>query len=172
MLTCSYFQDNESYTQIRAIILLGSTSGIRPEELYQLNIKDIDIENRTLYINHKPELGQSSSLRLGLEVIRNRAEAVVYLLADMPLISSDLVSDLVRKHRRSLAPIILPIHKGRRGNPVLFDRVTYDDLMRIEGDHGGRSIFETYPLEYVEGDDSIHFDIDSEDDLSKLRDLE
>jgi len=48
--TISYFNDSEFYDQLNAVILLGSNSGIRPEELYQLDIKDIDIEGRTLYI--------------------------------------------------------------------------------------------------------------------------
>jgi molybdenum cofactor cytidylyltransferase len=122
--------------------------------------------------NPQPEKGQSSSLRLGLESIHGQAEAVVYFLADMPLVSSELVRTLVWKHRRSMAPVIVPIHEGRKGNPVLFDQVTYDDLMRTKGDRGGRALFESYPLELVEWDDSIHFDVDSEEDLSKLKGLE
>jgi molybdenum cofactor cytidylyltransferase len=122
--------------------------------------------------NPQPERGQSSSIKLGLEAIRDRAEAVIFLLADMPLISSDLIKALKRKHQQSFSPVIVPISVGQRGNPVLFDQVTFDDLKTIEGDRGGRAIFDQYPIEHIEWDDSIHFDVDSEDDLSKLRELE
>ena len=122
--------------------------------------------------NHLPELGQSSSIRLGMKAIRDQAEAVIFLLADMPLVSSDLVRALIRKHQQTLAPVIVPIAEGQRGNPVLFDRRTFAVLQRLEGDGGGRAIFQHYSIEHIEWDDSIHFDVDSEDDLSKLRELE
>jgi len=36
--------------KMRAAVLLAATSGLRAEELYKLRMKDIDLENRTIYI--------------------------------------------------------------------------------------------------------------------------
>jgi len=58
--TLSYFKGNKFFKQIKAVIMLGATSGIRAEELYQLNIEDIDVENRIIYINHNPTNGQTT----------------------------------------------------------------------------------------------------------------
>jgi molybdenum cofactor cytidylyltransferase len=132
------------------------------------------VENLPILVlqNSRPEQGQSSSIRLGMEAICDQAEAVVFFLADMPLISPHLVEALVKRHRQTLASIIQPIAGGRRGNPVLFDQATFEDLQRLHGDQGGRALFDQYEIEHVEWDDSIHFDVDSEDDLSKLREFE
>jgi len=61
--TLSYFEQHEYYNQIKSIILLGASSGMRAKELYQLKLGDIDLNNRTVYINHKPELEQSTKTR-------------------------------------------------------------------------------------------------------------
>jgi molybdenum cofactor cytidylyltransferase len=146
------------------VVMVTGEEGMMPETLEDLPILTVE--------NPQPEEGQSSSIRLGLEAIRDQTEAAVFFLADMPLISTDLVKALVKRHRQTLAPIILPIAGGRRGNPVLFDQVTFDNLRRLQGDRGGRALFDQYVIEHVEWDESIHFDVDSEDDLSKLREIE
>jgi len=59
-VTINYFKEHEYGLQCRAVINLGKDSGIRAEEIYQLNLEDIDLENRTVYINHIPEKGQTT----------------------------------------------------------------------------------------------------------------
>lgn len=58
--TLSYFKDSLYYKQVKALILLGASTGARAHELYQLNPCDIDIENKTLRINHNPGNQQST----------------------------------------------------------------------------------------------------------------
>lgn len=122
--------------------------------------------------NPEPNRGQGSSLRVGVEQIDPSLEAAVFLLADMPLVSSELIESLISRHRSALSQIVVPYSRGKRGNPVLFDRITFDALGRIEGDQGGRAIFSRYAVERVEWDDTIHFDVDTPDDLEKLSRIE
>ena len=58
--TLSFFQQNPHFLQIRALILLGVTSGLRAEELYQLTPKDIDLQKGIVRVNHKPQNGQTT----------------------------------------------------------------------------------------------------------------
>lgn len=122
--------------------------------------------------NREPERGQSSSVIIGLEAVRDLVDATFFFLADMPLVASELVRALVEEHQRTLAPVIAPFAMGRRGNPVLFDRQTFGSLWQLKGDQGGRAIFSHYPIMQVDWDDSVLFDIDSEEDLQKLREIE
>ncbi|OGO20513.1 MAG: hypothetical protein A2Z14_13610 [Chloroflexi bacterium RBG_16_48_8] len=122
--------------------------------------------------NTEPGRGQSSSVHLGLESVQDQVEAVIFLLADMPLVKPDLLKALVEQHRRSLAPVIAPFAQGKRGNPVLFDRRTFHSLREVKGDQGGRAIFSHYPVVQLEWDDSVLFDVDSEEDLRKMREME
>ena len=124
------------------------------------------VENKDL------EGGQSGSVQLGLEAIQDQVDAVIFLLADMPLVTSDLIQALVKEHRHNLGPVIAPFAEGRRGNPVLFDRATFDALREVKGDQGGRALFSSYPVVQVEWEGSALFDVDSEEDLRRLREVE
>ena len=118
--------------------------------------------------NEAWEEGQSSSVQAGLDAVRDRAEAVVFLLADMPLVDGDLVKALVNEHRKTLAPIIAPWVGERRGNPILFDATTYHAMEGLSGDQGARSLTGRFPLHRIEWDERALFDVDSPEDLPGL----
>lgn len=63
-IAISYFSKHPHYKQMKSIILLGATSGLRAEELYQLTEEDIDITNRIVYVNHNPKKGQSTKTQM------------------------------------------------------------------------------------------------------------
>jgi molybdenum cofactor cytidylyltransferase len=112
--------------------------------------------------------GQSSSMKVGLESVRDRVEAAVMLLADMPRVDAALVRALVEAHRESDATIVAPRFGGRRGNPVLFTKDAFRDLLAIEGDRGGRKLIGSLPTAWVEWDESILEDIDIPADYERL----
>jgi integrase/recombinase XerD len=58
--TLSYFKEHRVFKQVKAFVLLGISSGLRAEEIYQLNPQDVDIDNRTIHINHDPSNGQTT----------------------------------------------------------------------------------------------------------------
>ncbi len=113
--------------------------------------------------------GQSSSVRAGLKMLAPNVDGAVFLLADMPLVDAELVCTLVETQRRSLAPIVAPWTGERWGNPVLFDRTTFEALSRIRGDQGGRALFKMYSIEAVPWGQSAMLDIDTPDDLNTIR---
>ena len=61
--TIEYFTGNRYYIQLKALTLLGATSGLRTEELYQLEANDMDFENRTVYVKHDPNNGKSTKTK-------------------------------------------------------------------------------------------------------------
>jgi molybdenum cofactor cytidylyltransferase len=112
--------------------------------------------------------GQSTSMHAGLGVVQDSVEGAILLLADMPLVSDDLLRALVKEHRETLAPLVAPVAGGRRGNPVLFDRRTFSALREIHGDQGGRGLFNQFSAAWVPWDESIFFDVDDVEDLQQL----
>jgi molybdenum cofactor cytidylyltransferase len=118
------------------------------------------------------EQGQSSSVRAGLAAVGDSVEGVVFLLSDMPLVGGDLVKALVVRHRGTLAPIIAPQFAGRRANPVLFDLNTFPELLKLQGDAGGRALFKTFPVEPVEWSEDIFLDVDTIEDIQRMERLE
>lgn len=128
------------------------------------------LADEAVQVLHNPawEAGQSTSLRVGLEAVSRTAEAVVFLLTDTPRVDGRLVRALVEEHRRSLAPIVAPQAGGRWANPVLFDRATFAALAQVEGDRGGRALFEAFPVRGVDWNDEILLDVDTPEDLERL----
>jgi molybdenum cofactor cytidylyltransferase len=116
--------------------------------------------------------GLSTSMRRGLASLPVGIDAAVFLLADQPGVTSEVVKALVQKHRETLAPIVLPTFQGRRGNPVLFDISLFDELEGVEGDVGGRAILEKHASSLVcvpVEEPGILVDIDTRADLGRLQ---
>jgi molybdenum cofactor cytidylyltransferase len=143
------------------VVVLGADGPALREALGQLAVQ----------ITNNPDWaeGQSSSVRAGLKMLAPIVDGAVFLLADMPLVDADLVSTLVETHRKSLEPIVAPWTGERWGNPVLFDRTTFEALRRIRGDQGGRALFKTYSVEAVPWGQPAMLDIDTPDDLDTIR---
>lgn len=118
--------------------------------------------------NEAWEEGQSSSVKAGLDAVRDRAEAVVFLLADMPLVDGELVKVLVNEHRKTLSPIIAPWVGGRRGNPILFDANTFHALEGLSGDQGARALTNQFPVSRIEWDERALIDVDFPGDLPRI----
>jgi molybdenum cofactor cytidylyltransferase len=124
---------------------------------------------------HNPEweAGQSTSVRCGLRTLPDTIGSAVFLLADQPHIPIELVKALRDQHAQSLSPIVAPLIDDRRGNPVLFDRATFADLLSLTGDVGGRAMFAKYPITYVPWHDAnLLLDVDTPEDYQRLRGLE
>jgi molybdenum cofactor cytidylyltransferase len=118
------------------------------------------------------QAGQSTSVRLGLAEVEAQAEAAIFLLSDTPRVTGELIRQLVRTHQTSLAPLVAPRAGGRRANPVLFDRSTFSLLRELQGDQGGRALFDRFEPAWVEWDESILLDLDTPEDLRRLKELE
>jgi molybdenum cofactor cytidylyltransferase len=123
-------------------------------------------------INEAWAKGMSTSLRAGLRVLRPEIEAALIVLADQPSLSSGLLRAIVARYQETGAAIVAPVYEGQRGNPVLFDRSLFADLLAVRGDQGGRALFARYRdrLEQFYTDDpGVLLDIDTRDDYDKVR---
>ena len=127
-----------------------------------------------MVINHKYHEGQSSSLKTGLESVRKTFSSIMYLLADQPMINSKTINLLLDQFHDSEREICVPVFEGQRGNPTIFKRPIYEEIMMIDGDIGARNIIgkEADRVLYAKIKDPLcFFDIDSQEDLKKLRRL-
>jgi molybdenum cofactor cytidylyltransferase len=149
------------------------------------------INDLPLQIVHNPDWqsGQGSSIRAGLNALFSSGYqdsfqkskefqpgpegigAAIFLLSDQPQVTPSVLRSLGEEHARTLLPILAPMVSGQRANPVLFDRVTFPDLMALTGDTGGRSLFSKYPVRYIPWhDESLLLDVDTPEDYRKLVD--
>ncbi|MBI5932264.1 MAG: putative selenium-dependent hydroxylase accessory protein YqeC [Chloroflexi bacterium] len=114
--------------------------------------------------------GQASSIVAGVKSLPQNIGASFFLLADQPQIGADVIHALREVHAQRLSPIIAPlVMEERRANPVLFDRVTFPDLLTLTGDVGGRAIFDKHKVEYLPWYNSeLLMDVDSPSDYERL----
>jgi molybdenum cofactor cytidylyltransferase len=86
--------------------------------------------------------GQSTSLHTGIAALGPDIAAAIVILGDQPFVTTAMMAALVAAWRSSGAAIVAPRFAGRRGNPVIFARPLFADLLAIEGDQGARSLLQ------------------------------
>jgi molybdenum cofactor cytidylyltransferase len=85
--------------------------------------------------------GLASSVKAGIVAAPENADGAVVCLGDMPLISSDLIDRLIEAFAPDRGNLIaVPVSDGRRGNPVLWSRRFFNELMTLDGDIGARHL--------------------------------
>jgi len=139
-------------------------------ERVEAAVQDLDI---IVVRNVQWKSGQASSIKAGIGQLTasslHRVGGAIFLLADQPQLTTSVLRALAEKHAEGLYPVIAPMVMDRRANPVLFDRVTFPDLLTLEGDTGGRAIFHKHRVEYLPWhDDRLLLDVDTPDMYQRL----
>jgi molybdenum cofactor cytidylyltransferase len=93
-------------------------------------------------IVHNPdwEEGRSTSVRAGLKATNSTSAAAVFVNADQPFLTANVIDTILHRYYQTLAPIVIPVYDGVTGSPVMFGRELFDELMRLTGEEGGKQI--------------------------------
>jgi nicotine blue oxidoreductase len=125
---------------------------------------------------HNPDwmTGMGSSLATGLRALEGGATAAVIALADQPLIGAEAVRRLISAFGDG-AEVAVAAYGGKPRNPVLIARHLWPQVIdAAKGDAGARPFLRAHPdlVTLVEcGDTGSPDDIDTEDDLARLREM-
>ena len=122
--------------------------------------------------NLQPELGQASSVRLGLESLKSDYDVLLIALCDQPGIASNEIDALLWQfnQRDVNQEIVLPMVNGQRGNPVLFSRAVIDQILSIPG-MVCRPYMDLHPelvKTFVTDSQAFVMDVDTQKDIEKL----
>jgi molybdenum cofactor cytidylyltransferase len=89
--------------------------------------------------------GLGTSVRAGIAAVPAEADGAIVCLGDMPQVDAAVIDRLMAAFDPDRgALIVMPTVEGRRGNPVLWSRRFFHDLMAIEGDVGARHFIGRY----------------------------
>ncbi len=121
--------------------------------------------------NPAPEEGQAGSVRTGIAALPPSVDAVLIALGDQPLLAPSIIPALLAARRTSPKLIVAPRYRDGQGNPVVFKREIFPELLRLTGDQGARPIIQKEPtrVEWVELDLPMPPDVDTPDDYEKIR---
>lgn len=114
--------------------------------------------------NNAPQLGQAYSVRLGIEKMMDM-DAVLLMVADQPLLSAGSLAALLAAYKEDDRGLACLRDSSHKGNPAIFDRTYYGQLMCLEGDRGAKGILREneedlmvvnclYPMELADADDA------------------
>ena len=134
------------------------------------------LEGRPLERVHNPrwQEGMSTSLAAGILALEGRVDAALVCLGDMPRVNADDLGALVQAFERGggNGAAWVPVHEGKRGNPVLWSARWFGRLRRLEGDKGARALLAELDEEVVEvvvPGAGVLLDVDTREALARAR---
>ena len=124
---------------------------------------------------HNPNFaeGLSTSLKTGIAAVSADADGAIVCLGDMPQVSAALIDRLLGAFDPARgALVVIPTLDGKRGNPVLWSRRFFPDLLAVEGDVGARHLIAGYAEAVAEvpvDDQAALTDVDTPEALIAVR---
>ena len=90
--------------------------------------------------------GLGTSLKTGIAALPVEADGAIVCLGDMPQVDAALIDRLIGAFDPDKgALVVVPTIQGKRGNPVVWSRRFFADLMAVEGDVGARYLIGRHP---------------------------
>ena len=113
--------------------------------------------------NDLPLLGASHTVRLGVkEAEKMGMQYAVFMVSDQPMLKTSSLKRLIEA--REPGKIVCLSKDGRAGNPVVFHRDFFPELLALTGDRGGKMVMHRHmdAVKWVEADEMSELtDIDT-----------
>jgi molybdenum cofactor cytidylyltransferase len=126
----------------------------------------------TIARNPAPDDGQPSSVRVGLQALTGRLDAVLVALADQPLVNAQDITELIGAFKkRGDASMVVPRVEGEPGDPVIFEAALRDEWLAGDADTLCRRWREANPqrVHWFDTDTTrFRVDIDTPEDLQRF----
>ena len=160
----------QQFSPVEILVVTGFYSNQIQQEILSFK-QDLQVPINWINNSH-PELGQSSSVRLGLESLKNHYDALLIALCDQPNIDVPELSELLWQFsdRAAGQEIVLPIFDGQRGNPVVFSKMVIETILAIPG-MVCRPYMDQHPelvKQFTSNTQAYVLDVDTEEDIQKL----
>jgi len=123
----------------------------------------------SIAINRQWPEGLASSIRAGVTQLPGTADAVLIMLADQPLVTSEDLRRLISTARRNPTSVVAALYDGTVGVPAVFPRQCFRELGELRGDQGARALLHRFGADLVRlpmPDAAV--DIDTPEDLLRL----
>ncbi|HEY6467042.1 MAG TPA: nucleotidyltransferase family protein [Candidatus Acidoferrales bacterium] len=118
--------------------ILRVVLGAKAEEI-RAQLRSLDAAS--IAVNVDWQRGQISSIQAAIRSLPTGAtEGLMLCPVDHPMISPAVVSELIAAFDATRKSIVLPVHEGRRGHPVIFRAGLYEELLKASPEVGARQV--------------------------------
>jgi len=132
---------------------------------YKNEIREkIDASKTVVLINENWQQGLGSSIAFSTAEIEKKypdINAVLFVLADQPFISSLHLATIIELHNKENESIIITKKNDYKGVPVLFPKKYFSELMLLSDDEGAKPIINKYKnqvRDVITHDDTVDID--------------
>ena len=134
-------------------------------------MKNLETDEKKTYVidNKKSEKGQSESIKIGLKTL-GKCDGYMFFSCDQPFLTSDTIKKILKNFNPGR--ITRPEYDGKRSLPVIFGKNFKNELLKLEGDTGGKTVISNHPdkIRIVEIENSDEGrDIDTKEDYEMLK---
>lgn len=107
--------------------------------------------------------GMLSSVQCGLASLADQGSAALIIPGDQPMIDAAQIKRVMKAWHESGKGIVMPVHNGKRGHPLIVDMKYKREVMSLAESKGLRALAELHPDDVMEAET---------DDPSVLRDID
>ena len=143
----------------RTAVVLGAE-----RERIEMQISRFPVE---IIFNPDYKSGMLSSVIRGMAALPGSAQAALILLADQPFITCGIIDAVIAAYEENKKGIVLPVHEGRRGHPLLLGMRYREEIGRLNPEIGLKELLRNHPGDIFEvpvRDGAVLRDIDDRDD--------
>lgn len=90
-----------------------------------------------------------SSLQLAVRGLPAGTEAMLVVLADQPMVTTETMNLIMAAFRPGQTELIVPTYNGQRGNPVLIGSRYFDDLLQLPAGAAPRDLFKGHTPHFL-----------------------
>lgn len=137
----------------------------------------LHVDPASIVVNPDWETGQLSSIQAAIRSLpqtengQAATEGLLLCPVDHPVISPQLVSEVIAAFDTTGKSIALPVHNGRRGHPLIFRANLYEELLAASPEIGARQVVWAHRDSVVEvstNEEGVTLNIDTPEDYRKL----
>ncbi|MFC0410515.1 NTP transferase domain-containing protein [Roseomonas elaeocarpi] len=133
------------------------------------------LDGRAIRFVHAPDYaeGLAASLRAGVAALPDEVEGALICLGDMPLVSAETLDRLIGAFDPAAGrAAVQPVHEGQPGNPVLWGREFFPEILELAGDKGARALLTRHAPRLATvntADDGVLRDFDTAEALATIQ---
>ncbi len=133
-------------------------------------VKKFPYDRITTIHNDQYLLGRAASIKCAIRHLDKQAEAVLFMVADKPEVSTGLIDRAIAGFDQSRPAILYVKTPAGRGHPIIFSHRLFPELLLLNGDCIGKALVAKYAAEAIEiPDRKVQRDIDTPEDYKQLR---